>query len=197
MNSKYYESREFYDRVKPMLKKRLGEEKYLHSVSVSKTALKLARLYNVNEGQARTAGLLHDWNKEISDAKNIRIAKKAKLDLPHEYLETMPHMLHGPTAAVTLGRKFPNISPKILKAISLHTSAGVEMSDLDKLIYCADALEPLRGVPVLDAIRRKASKISLDELLVECMKATLDSLLARRREIHPQTVIIWNHHVKN
>ena len=49
---------------KEILKNRLTEKRYIHSLNVADAAKKLARLYGYDEEIAYTAGLIHDCCKD-------------------------------------------------------------------------------------------------------------------------------------
>ena len=51
--------------AKDLVKGRLSEKRYQHTLNVKKMAVKLARRYGVNEEKAALAALLHDAAKEI------------------------------------------------------------------------------------------------------------------------------------
>ena len=51
------------DEFKSLLKERLKEERYFHSLCVADSARELARQYGYNEDRAYMAGLLHDVTK--------------------------------------------------------------------------------------------------------------------------------------
>ena len=49
-----------YKYMKGLLMQRVGPNRYVHSISVAKTARKIARIYGYDDRQARMAGLLHE-----------------------------------------------------------------------------------------------------------------------------------------
>lgn len=54
-----------YKHMKGLLMQRVNPSRYVHSISVAKTARKLARAYGYDGHVARMAGLLHDWDKAL------------------------------------------------------------------------------------------------------------------------------------
>ena len=94
---------ENFKRMKKLLKKRLPEKRYEHSKRVATTAEEMALIYGVDEGKARMAGLLHDWDKGLSlDEQRARVDEFG-LDIDPLIITDMPYLLHGPTAAAALG----------------------------------------------------------------------------------------------
>ena len=73
------------------------------------------------------------------------------MDVDPYVLDTMPRLLHGPTAAAELVRAYPDLSADVVQAIARHTAAAVGMSDLDMIIYIADAIEPSRDFDGLES----------------------------------------------
>jgi HD superfamily phosphohydrolase YqeK len=66
------------------------------------------------------------------------------------------------------------------------------MSDLDKVIYIADTIEPLRDFKGVDALREAAGNMSLHDLFALCYTQSLLGLIESKRFIHPATVAVWN-----
>ena len=120
------------------------------------TAARLARAYGVDECKARLAGLLHDWDKGYDDAGIRARVEELGLAVDPYVFEEMPWLLHGPTAAAALARAFPCLPRDVVQAIARHTAGAVGMTDLDMVVYVADALEPGRDYAGLDEIRALA-----------------------------------------
>lgn len=173
------------------LQGRVGPRRFRHSLGVSDTAGELARVYGVDEGEARLAGLLHDWDKGLDDPGILARADELGLELPDE-LRAMPRVLHGITAACALGRAFPELSPALLQAIERHTLAAPDMSDLDMVLYIADALEPGREGKRVEKLRRQIGEVSLRELFVEVYAYWVELMMERKSHIYSKTVDIWN-----
>lgn len=106
-----------------------------------------------------------------------------------------PRLLHGPTAAAELVRAYPDLSADVVQAIARHTAAAVGMSDLDMIIYIADAIEPSRDFDGLDELRAAIGAVPLEELFMMTFNHILLTLVERRRRLHPATVEVWNHYV--
>lgn len=185
----------FFDAREFDLKQRLKPKRFEHAQGVAKTAASLACAYGIDVRKARLAGLLHDWDKEYPDDE-IRVRARALgVDVDPYVLETMPRLLHGPTAAAELERAYPALPDDVIQAIARHTAAAVGMSDLDMIIYIADAIEPGRDFDGLDKLRAAVGEVPLEELFVRTFNHILLTLVERRRCLHPATVEVWNHYV--
>ena len=189
-------SEEFYERARALLEERLWPKRYQHSLSVAETAVQLAQAYGLDVRRARIAGLLHDWDKGYSDKEIRARAREFGIDVSPEVIEHMPALLHGPTAACDLARRFPELDADILQAISRHTSAALEMSDLDMVVYTADAIEPLRSFSSMEKLRAAVGTISLEDLFLETFRNVTMLLVQKRKIMHPDTVKVWNYYIE-
>ena len=187
---------EFYEQAKGRLKQRLDPKRYEHSLSVSDMAVRLAKAYGVDVRKARLAGLLHDWDKDYSDDEARARARGLGVKASPVVLESMPRLLHGPTAALDLAREYPEIGDDVLQAIARHTSAEVGMTDLDMVVYTADAIEPLRPFDGMAAVRDRIGEVSLEELFLATFQHVIAFLVEKKRRMHPDTVTVWNYYVE-
>lgn len=185
----------FYEARRCDLQQRLKPRRFEHVLGVAETAAQLARAYGVDERKARLAGLLHDWDKEYSDEEIRQRARDLGVEVDPFVLETMPRLLHGPTAAAELERAFPDIPADVLQAVARHTTAAADMSDLDMIIYIADVIEPQRDFDGLKKLRDAVGTVPLETLFFMTFNHILLTLVERRRCLHPATVEVWNHYV--
>lgn len=188
-------SEAFFDARERDLEQRLKRKRFEHARSVSEMATLLAETYGADVRKARLAGLLHDWDKEYDDDAIRAHARALDVDVDPYVLETMPRLLHGPTAAAELKRAHPDLPDDVIQSIARHTAAAVGMSDLDMIIYIADAIEPGRDFDGLDELRSAIGKVPLEELFMMTFNHILLTLVERRRRLHPATVEVWNHYV--
>lgn len=172
------------------LKEQLKEKRYLHSLGVEETAVKLARRYGLDEKQAAVAALLHDWGRGL---ENDLLLKKAKeFGIVVEGIEEQaPHLLHGPVGAKLVELELGINDPAILQAIALHTTGGEGMSLLDKVIYLADYVEPGRIFSGVETVRKMAF-LDLDKALLMAAENSLYHLLRKKALIHQKTVELRN-----
>lgn len=187
-------SKAFYKARKAELEDRVGAKRFVHSLNVSDTCVELATCYGVDVKKARIAGLLHDWDKGMDDDEaRARVYELGMVDEIDPYVvESMPRVLHGITAARALRIEFPTIPEDVLQAISRHTTAAVDMSPLDMVLYIADAIEPGRQFGRIDELRAAVGKVSLEELYFQTYEYWVFLLFERRKTLHPDTIRIWN-----
>jgi predicted HD superfamily hydrolase involved in NAD metabolism len=165
--------RQIYAEAKAQLALRVNQHRLLHSISVSDTAQKLAEIYSVDPHKALLAGILHDWDRGLSDEQLLSRAKELALTL-EPGIEKAAVLLHGPTGAVSVRQAFPGLSADIYQAIARHTTVAPDMSPLDMIIYCADALEPLRVRDNLIPIRALVGQVSLEALFMRVFQMNWD-----------------------
>ncbi len=184
----------FFEARAAELARRVSERRFRHTEGVVKAASHLARTYGVDERKARLAALLHDWDKAYGDGE-MR-ARVAELDMVGEVdpwvLDNMPYVLHGNTAARALLREFPDIPSDVIQAIDRHTVASADMSDLDMVLYVADAVEEGRQFGRIDELRAAIGECSLEELFFLTYEYWVFLLFERRKQLHPDTITIWN-----
>ncbi len=190
-------SDEFYDARAAEVVTRVSAKRAKHIAGVAEAAAMLARTYGVDERKAHLAGLLHDWDKGLdNEGIRSRVAELGLVDVVDPWIvEYMPQVLHGPTAAAALKRDFPNIPDDVIQAIDRHTTAARDMSDLDKIIYVADAIEESRQYGRIDELRELVGNVSLDELFFSTYEYWTLLLFERRKLLHPDTTALWNDHI--
>ncbi|MDO4182445.1 MAG: nicotinate-nucleotide adenylyltransferase [Coriobacteriia bacterium] len=184
----------FYKHIKAQMKSRVDERRFRHIQGVAKTAKRIAKVYGVDPAKARLAGMLHDWDKNFDDQGIRARADQVGLDVEPLVRESMPQTLHGMTAAKALPRDYPCIPADVLQAVSHHTTACTNMSDLDMVVFVADCLEPSRHFERCDELRAMVGNVELEELFFQVLGYWITLIIGRGRTMHPSTVETWNHY---
>ncbi len=187
-------SDEFIAARTAQLQLRVKPKRFRHILGVADAAEKIARAYGVDERSARLGGLLHDWDKGLRDDEERDRVRDLGVCAPRQVFSDMPQLLHGPTAAAALGRSYPQIPSCVLQAISRHTTGACDMSDLDMVVYIADAIELNRDYPGVGRLRDLVGRVSLEDLFVQTFAHTFENLLDRGFTVHPATVDVWNYY---
>ncbi len=180
-----------YEAAEALLAARLSPPAADHSRRVAETAGLLAARYGVDEESARLAGLLHDWDREQSSERLFAAAASAAIEVSSADA-TVPYLLHARTGASAVRETFPDLSEEIVTAVAHHTVGAVEMSDLDRVVYVADMIEPGRAYPGVEALRELATSAGLPELFASAYQQSILYLINSRKRIHPDTVSVWN-----
>ena len=168
-------------------------KRFAHSISVGLCAETLAQVYGADMFSARVAGILHDWEKLLSDADTLELAERFRIQVEAPY-QKIVGLLHGPLAAKTLPTIYPWLSNEILSAIQKHTAGDRQMSKLDKILYVADLIEPLR--PNFTAVEESRNVYlrggSLDELYESAFCNVMMYVISSRRYLYPNSIALYN-----
>lgn len=167
------------------IKDNLTTKRYIHSLSVSTTAINLATFYNENIVDAKISGLLHDMAKEITIDDQIKKIKTYGYELTNNDLET-PAILHGYLGAY-MAKDLFDVNNNIFNAIKVHSMGEPNMSLLQKIIFISDYVEPFRDkIDNIDSLRKLAYN-NIDKCVYEITNQTLKFLKETNRNIHINT----------
>lgn len=181
-----------YETVRDAVATRLSAGAFEHSERVAETAAELAGHYGLDADEARLAGILHDWHRELTGDELIARAVSLGIEVTGVD-EEVPYLLHGLVAARELPGVFPDLSSDVLEAIAAHTYGTVPMPPLAMAVYIADVIEPGREYRGVERIREDVGEASLHELFGDAYAASLKHIIRRRRPMHPSTLDVWNH----
>lgn len=161
-------------------------KRFQHTLGVEFTAAAMAMKFGVPLMDAQIAGLLHDCAKCLSDEKQLKICEKNHIDIT-DVEKRNPYLLHGKVGAFLAKTEYEIENEDVLNAIQWHTTGRPGMSDLEKIIFIADFIEPGRKTaPNLSEIRKMAFE-DLDKTMIKILEDTLEYLRGDGREIDPMT----------
>ena len=83
--------------------------------------------------------------------------------------------------------KYGITDEEILSAITWHTTGKDNMTDLEKIVFCADYIEPGRDKAKNLPVVRPLCFRDLDAALLKILSDTLDYLKSTGKEIDPLT----------
>ncbi len=177
---------ETYQYYRQTLAHILSAERFEHSLRVVDAALELGKHFKLSQEQIALAALVHDRGKEIEDKEMLELAEEYELlkDRAEVY---SPSLLHGPVGAQLLRLEGHISDEGILKAVHYHTTGRPDMSDLEKVIFMADLIEPGRDYPNVDVLRTLAHK-DIGLAVEKALDWTLEYLMRCGCVIHPLTV---------
>lgn len=167
------------------------ESRLIHILSVEQTAIALAQQHGLNVKKAAQAGLMHDLAKYFKPQKLLQMAQTEGLSLdPVD--RANPHLLHAEVGAIVARDQFGIQDEEVLQAIANHTLGRPGMSPLSCVVFLADSLEPGRGnTSELNALRQISQQDLLQAVWMTC-DASIQDLVAKRRLIHPRTMLTRN-----
>ena len=162
-------------KIQEQIQLELDKSRYEHTQGVMYTAAALAMRYGEDINKAMLAGLLHDCAKCIPAEEKLRMCEENHLQIS-DVERANPSLLHAKLGAFLAKTKYKIEDYDILKAIESHTTGRPDMSLLEKIIYIADYIEPMRyKASRLPEIRKLAFE-DLDECMYEILKDTLEYL---------------------
>lgn len=175
--------------IKNVLKSKLSEKRFFHSLCVMEMCEKLAIHYNVNPDDAKLVGLAHDIAKEMPSDEKIKYAKENNIPINDVELVS-PTLLHAKIGADICKKQF-GFSDELCKAISLHTTGGENMDMLSKILFISDGIGLDRTYEEADYIRDLAFK-DLDSSILYMLSLTIKECLEKNRSIHTDTILARN-----
>ena len=154
------------------LRKELDYDRYRHTVGVMFTSAALAMRYGYDLNHAQTAGLLHDCAKCIPNEKKLKLCDKYGLEVT-ETEKKAPYLLHAKLGSYLAKEKFGVDDPQILGAIRWHTTGKPAMTLLEKIVFMADYIEPMRQKAEILPVVREAAFQDLDHAVYLTLRDTL------------------------
>ncbi len=183
------------DNYKNKLKSTLSEKRYKHSLGVCDEAVKLAEKYGADTEKAYIAGILHDCAKGYDTDEQIKLCQKYGVVLDDITLACKP-VIHAPLGAKIAKAEYGVNDKDVLDAIMCHTVAKENMSLLDKIIYIADMIEPMRDFVGVEELR-KAAYENIDMAFILGLKQSIVFNAQKNKIIHPNTLSAWNYMLMN
>ena len=149
------------EEIKAVLKARMNEHRFEHSLNVAERAAFLAEKYGADIEKAAFAGLIHDICKGIPKEEQLSVIEKEGISLDEDTLKS-PALWHSIAGAIYSEHELGVTDKDVLNAIRYHTSGRGNMSILEKVVYMADLTSAERNYP--DAqYTRDLTDYSLDE----------------------------------
>ncbi|KAA0965412.1 HD domain-containing protein [Sporosarcina sp. ANT_H38] len=177
------------EQLKIEIAKRMPKERYDHVLRVTETAKKLATIHQLSVFKAEQAALFHDIAKFMDKTELHQVLSIANED---SRLYSFHHELwHAPVGAIIACDEFGISDADILNAIRYHTTGRANMSQLEKLIYISDMIEPGRSFPGVDDLREKAAE-NLNTAMEACIYQSVQFLITKRVPVFPDSIDCYN-----
>ena len=173
------------------LRGNLKENRYIHTLGVVSVAKKLAKINGISEEKAEIAALSHDIAKNIKTNRMKEIIDKNQIELS-ECEKKTPELWHSIIAPIVARKVFKIDDQEILSAIRWHTTGRANMSDLEKIIYIADMIEPSRKFQGIEEIR-KTTLQDLNAGVVSGLTHTIMYLLSKNQLVDINTINARNY----
>ena len=181
------------ENAKELVKEKLPEKRYKHSLRVAETAVKLAEIYDGDKDKAELAGVLHDYCKYDDLSTMYQVVRQYELET--DLLSYGGEILHGPVCSAIMENDFDVKDEEVLLAIKYHTTGRQQMTKTEKLVFIADYIEPGRKTPGVEEIRDMAyNQGSLDKTIYEISKRTVLFLIQKDITVYGATIACLNYY---
>lgn len=174
-----------------LLREKLDEYRYEHSLGVADSALELALIYGADEEKAYFAGLMHDIMKNTSPETQLQIMEKGGIILSRVEKNNKA-LWHAMAGQIYLRDEMGITDEDILGAVRYHTTGKSDMSLLEKVVYIADYISAERNYPDVDVMRNLSINVGLDEAALYALKFSFGKFSRENRVIHTDSVDYYN-----
>ena len=181
------------EEYKKLLKSRLNEKRYYHSLCVADEALRLAKKYGANTQKAYIAGLLHDITKNATAQEHLHIFESFGIML-NSVEQNAEKLWHAISGAAYVEHYLGITDIEIIDAIRYHTTARADMTTLDKVLYLADFTSSDRDYDDVN-IMRELVDISMEKALSYALSYSIKDLVENGRALHIDTILAYNENV--
>lgn len=175
------------EQMREKLKTMLTDHRYTHSLGVEETALKMAEIFGVDKEKTEIAALLHDCAKQIPHKEQLLMCQEYGIALD-EIKEKQLGLLHAELGAYLAEHDFGVKDKEILDAIRYHTLGRENMTDVEKILYLSDIIEPNRRI--FDGLEdlRALCFCNLDMALLAGFRLSISHINRTGAILHPQTI---------
>lgn len=172
------------DRIINYIEGELSEDRRRHTFGVVKEAKNLAILYGVDPKKAELAALCHDLVRDKPQESLDILIENLNLD---RTLVGNRNLSHGKIAGALISKEFGITDQEIIDAVSYHTTGRARMSELEKVLYLADAIEHGRNYSGVDELRELAY-IDLDNACILAMNQSLEYVRRKGTTLDRNTI---------
>ncbi len=173
-----------------IIRGRLTEKRFRHSLAVADEAYRLAKRYGADPDKAKTAGILHDILKDDSPETQLQILRDFGI-LLSDIEQQAPKLWHARAGAVFIEQVLGLKDRDIVEAVRYHTTAKAGMSTLEKVLYLADFTSADRDYEDVDEMRRLVD-IGMLPAMQYALRYTITELVERGVPVHPDTLAAYN-----
>ena len=178
------------ENYKDIIKPKLTERRYIHSLCVADEAVKLAEKYGCDKDKAYIEGILHDIIKDTPNEDMLKMFDDFGI-IPTDIEKQAPKLWHAILGSEYIKRVLKIDDDEIISAVRYHTTAKAGMTLLEKVIYLADFTSADRDYNGVDDMRRYVMQ-DLNLAMQEALKFSVIDLAEQGRAIHPDTLNAYN-----
>lgn len=175
-----------YNKFKAIIREKLDDYRYEHSLAVADEAARLAEKYGGDRERAYLAGLLHDITKNINQEEHLKIFVSFDIILS-DLEKNAPKLWHAISGSAYVSKVLKIEDSEIISAIRYHTTGKADMSLVELILFIADFTSRDRNYPDVEVMRELADK-SLYEAAVYALSYTVNDLNEQGSAVHPDTL---------
>jgi len=167
-----------------------------HLHRTAKLGRELSLLHEVNDEKVFVSCIAHDIAKKLDIHEMLEESKQNKLSISYEE-EKSPILMHGPLASFWLEKKFNCKDQEILDSVFFHTTGRPYMSQIEKVVFLSDKVEPYkvqRNPDLLEILDLSMS--DLDSAIFKYLDMKIQHLLNQGQIIHPLAIEARNFYMK-
>lgn len=194
---KQIESREEIREIADDIQEQIGEKRTNHSKRVAKEAIILSKRFNlsIKDDKIYLAGLIHDCAKIRDREKLLSLSKEYNI-LLNELLLDNVELIHSDLGSKIAKYKYNILDEDILNAIKYHTTGRENMSNLEKIIFLADYIEPVRNFEGVVNVRELSYR-DLDLAIIKSIDQTILFLINNDKTISQDSITCRNYLLLN
>lgn len=177
------------EEIKLIVKRRLSEKRFYHSMCVMDMCEKLSRIYNVDTQKAKLVGLTHDIAKEMPKAEMFDYVKNNHIEIS-DIEKKCPGLLHSKIGADMVKKQF-DFSSDMVNAIRNHTTGAKNMDMLSKILYMADWIGLDRKFDDTDFLRNLAFK-DINSAIIYAINQTIKEKINKNELLHIDSILARN-----
>ena len=179
-----------FEKYVEIIKERLTEKRFIHSMNVADCARQIALKYGADPDKAYLGGLLHDICKNDSEENMLQIFVEFGIIL--DDIQKLSNKLwHSIAGAVYIEHKLGIKDKELLDAVRYHTTARADATLMDKILYIADYVSAERNFDGVEGLRKDLEK-SLDLCYRNALQMSILELSQRLKPIHFDTFYAYN-----
>ena len=178
-----------------------ANERYIHSLGVSKVAGTLASIYKPGDEsfkeKCEIAGILHDYGKFLNRDDYYILTKRHHIDF--EYNDDYRLVYHGYYGYLAVSDDLGIHDKEILNAIKNHIMGAQVMTLIEEIIYVGDLIEENRNVkdiPIVEELRDLAFNGKLKAAVALESQHTIMHLSEKMIPINPLSLDCYNGYIK-
>lgn len=179
-----------YSEYIELLKSRLDEYRFHHSLCVADEAKRLAIKYGADPERAYLAGLLHDITKNSDSTEHLQIFSQFGIIL-NDIEKDAKKLWHAMSGAAFVEHVLKIDDKEIISAIRYHTTAKANMSLFEKIIFLADFTSRDRNYSDVSVIRQYVDE-SLDKAFIYALQYSICDLVNNKKRVHLDTLAAFN-----